>query len=570
MKQHLQRLGKLFFLSTLMLLISCQNDDPALSTHEGHAHADRNKISMAQFRNETLIKDFKPLAQVPVAQNSIAGKNTAPEDFAIDTVAIKKHIDETGSITYSFRIYPLEADADTSKKFNLVYIKQDNVWQTSILSFKANENPSNQNQALYSDLENLYDSRIGGGSNICVTETWSVQCDGSCHGSCDGFNCPTGQCLKRSVSVFSCSGGGGGDTGGGGSPNPGSPVTPGGGGNAPVNPYQFTPNILENPIFDSPEYLRAYRAQSFWEAMSLMNAQGWASQNSSIYLDILNSLLDNYNIENIEFAKEMVSALIGGSEVDINNQIILAPTFNNNQKAKCVFVKMISQNQSFFKSIIDNTFASSKTAFLKFEIKDIPPEPDGTYQALTTPIYNNSGNRYYNITLDRNFVNNASTIEIAFTLIHELIHAELLERCIKLNLVRSMSPVSIAFYDSPLILSSKTAIFNALINHYLHYNGSINSQWNHDLMNVFNYRAKISAYLAQVHSLLDPNNNFANALNSSTTNPSHYSENEVFEFISWLGLEGTQDYINLSQNTKNNINYFDSFTRTNYTQNCNN
>jgi len=309
MKQKLLRLGKFFFLSTAMLLMSCQNDEPALSTHEGHAHADRNKISMAQFRNETLIKHFKALAQVPVAQNSITGKNTAPEDFAIDTLAIKKHIDETGSITYSFRIYPLEADADPSKKFNLVYMKEDNVWQTSILSFKANENPSDQNQALYSDLENLYDSRIGGGSNICVTETWSVQCDGSCHGSCDGFNCPTGQCLQRSVSVFSCPSGGGGDTGGGGSPNPGSPVTPGGGGNVPVNPYQFTPNILENPIFDSPEYLRAYRAQSFWEIMVLMNAQGWASQNSSIYLDILNSLLDNYNIENIEFAKWSINYL---------------------------------------------------------------------------------------------------------------------------------------------------------------------------------------------------------------------------------------------------------------------
>ena len=203
MQKQLKRFGGILFFCGAMLLMSCQNDEPTTSTHEGHAHADRNKISMAQFKNETLIKDFKPLAQVPVAQNSTTGKNTAPEDFAIDTVAIKKHIDETGSITYSFRIYPLVADADSSKKFNLVYIKEDNIWQTSILSFKANENPSDQNQALYSDLENLYDSRIGGGSNICVTETWSVQCDGSCHGSCDGFNCPTGQCLKRSVSAVS-------------------------------------------------------------------------------------------------------------------------------------------------------------------------------------------------------------------------------------------------------------------------------------------------------------------------------------------------------------------------------
>ncbi|WP_333659559.1 hypothetical protein, partial [Flavobacterium sp.] len=240
----------------------------------------------------------------------------------------------------------------------------------------------------------------------------------------------------------------------------------------------------------------------------------------------------------------------------------------------CVFNKLISQNNSFFKNVIINSFSSSKIANITFEIKYIPPTPTGTFLALTSTTYNPPGqNTFVKITLNTTFVANASTIQIAHALIHELIHAELMQRCIKLGLIEYILPDGrVKFLNNPVVFQDENEIFSALIQYYHNIPGKTtisNEQWNHDLFNVFNYRQKITENLLQINNILDPTNSFNNVLNNASLNPSNYTLAQVFEFMAWFGLEGTQDYIALPSTTQTDIINVENLVNANYTQTCN-
>lgn len=317
------------FVSAL-LMSNCQTEDLTAEKNQ-HSHAeDRNKISLSIFKKETGITNFNAITTVAISED-ITGK-VEPSNFIIDTLYAKRHISDIGESTYSFRIYPILDHTDLEKKYNLIYRKVNNIWHTSIVSFKVQLNVSSQGEISITDFENLYDSQLGEKSMMCIEETFSIQCDGSCHGSCDGFACPTGQCIKHTISTVPCGGGGGPSTGGGGinpggggtnpgggGTNPGAGVTnPGGGGSAPVNPYQFTPNMWENPVFDDPNYLKAVRAQLLYDYVSLINATQWASNNQAAYLQLTNWLVDSYTVAKFEAAKELIDVLKEYQQVDLN------------------------------------------------------------------------------------------------------------------------------------------------------------------------------------------------------------------------------------------------------------
>lgn len=297
----------------------------------------------------------------------------------------------------------------------------------------------------------------------------------------------------------------------------------------------------------------------------------WATMNAeavnSLAEYLRNALADNFNsvyIENIRnFYTNVFNALMSGTSINninFDDKIINQLT----GKAKCVYDKLVQLNSSFFSNLINNVFQSSKEAHIKFEIGNIPDDNNFSYKARTYPSYNGS-NRFYRIRLKTEFVQNASTIEIALALIHEVIHAELLDRSIQSGLVINISPSGSYTFQNygNLSVHNNTTIFNALTTYYKNL-GNGNPQWNHDQFNIFGYRTKLIENLKQIHPWLDNQNNpLINFINSDSVID---DLDDFFSYLSWEGLEGTQEYNNVNQTKKD---YISQYVRSKYNKNCN-
>src|SRR5690606_11826641 len=238
-----------------------------------------------------------------------------------------------------------------------------------------------------------------------------------------------------------------------------------------------------------------------------------------------------------------------GGKVDFLNKVILDSTVTNSQKVKCVYDKLKNLSNTIFDDIINNHFDSAKNANIRFEIGNTP----GGEDAITLPYIGNPNDIFstsnYKIIINSNIVNNLSTIEIALIFIHESIHAELFERCFRLGLISAITfdngLPKVYFSSNPNIpYSISNIIFSALAIQY--YNNGQNSQWNHDLFTIGNHRERMAQNLIDIHQQLnDPNNDFlTNVNNDPNAVGTPYTIQQLMNYISWIGLEGTQDYIN--------------------------
>jgi hypothetical protein len=251
--------------------------------------------------------------------------------------------------------------------------------------------------------------------------------------------------------------------------------------------------------------------------------------------------------------------------VDFGEQVILDDSFINNQKAKTVYNKLKGLSNSIFNDIITGHFESSKEAHVKFDIGNIPDDNNFTYKARTYASYNGS-EKFIRIRLKDAFVENASTMEIALAIIHELVHAELLVRSIDSGLILSINSngtYTFQNYGAPSPLNNLT-IFNALTTYYKNL-GNGNPQWNHDQFNVFGLRDEIKENLLAIHPWLDNQTDpFENYL---TSGPIIFSSlSDYFSYLAWAGLEGTQEYHSLSSTEKAKISFAINLLN-NYTQN---
>lgn len=231
-------------------------------------------------------------------------------------------------------------------------------------------------------------------------------------------------------------------------------------------------------------------------------------------------------------------------------------------------------------------FDSPNTANIKITIGAIPQQLPQSTLAYTYTTYNRSSifdfeqGKLKNIRINPNILQNATTLEIARMLIHEIIHAELINRCIELGFIESMNSLgNVIFVDDPINNTIQEIIFNFLLTKYNAFEPSsspnTNPNWNHDLFNAVNYRLSLAQDLVNIHPLLnDTNNDFLNLINNNPNNVGGtYTLDEVMNYISWIGLEGTSDYLNSIVNTQaelNNLNFIKSVLRDDYNMNCNN
>jgi len=285
-------LARLLALTLFAIFISCNEE--LYDIKDQHDGVDKNKISLTQFKNETNIGRIDPIVSVP-STKSLSSKTKAQlSDFIIDTLAIKKLVSENNKTTYTFRIYPLSSIAQPNEIYNLVYRKVNHNWETSIFYLKKFPKTDNK-QKIFEKIERIDGGKItnsltskSSSSGSCTYETISVHCDGSCkvgepggYSQCDGFECPTGQCLQRSITWLSCDAG---TEDGGGSYNTGNTSGPGGG--AGSEPYTYSPNIYDNNIYEDPNYINEINREYFLEDLDY-GSQVWATDKLESYNPII-------------------------------------------------------------------------------------------------------------------------------------------------------------------------------------------------------------------------------------------------------------------------------------------
>jgi hypothetical protein len=274
-------LARFLVLALLVTITACNEE--LYDIKEQHNGLDKNKISLTQFKKETNIGSVEPIVSISTTKSISSKTKTQLSDFVIDTLAIKRHISENNKTTYSFRIYPLTAVAKPNEIYNLVYRLVNGNWEKSIFYLLRKETAT-EDHKLFEKIELIYGSTINkittskaSSFEMCVYEVPIAQCNGSCRtGVCDGLSCSTGECIVTQVRYEICSSGG--SSTGGVSPDPGGTFSSGGG---TPDPYSYSPNTYDNPVFDDAYLIYLARREQIWTNLGDV-ARGFFAKDENI------------------------------------------------------------------------------------------------------------------------------------------------------------------------------------------------------------------------------------------------------------------------------------------------
>lgn len=356
---------KLFNIIFLLALVASCSEE--IYETQSKVNFTDNEIQFEQFKTETGLTKFKVNLDIS-NQNQALNKTLSMVDFVIDTVAIKKHISIDKKNTYSFRIYPINSGKEHGKFYNIVYRKENNKWESSIVSFKKNEG-SNHKQNKYKDVVDIYNSAMRGG---CTMEIITIRCNGSCtrndkNAECDGFACETGECLQHTFSTVPCneSGTSGGAYVGTVQTSPDSTTNPAGGGGVEPqlnlqNPYVFIPNDTENPYFVGRNYINQVKAQEFWVSLGIEN-QTWAVNNTTDYL-----LLIQYQIES-DWSTD--SNFFSHDMIGITKEISQKYT-ENPGVSEVIYAAIYAKKHNYLNSNLDSNFFNNVNTYSSLNLID--------------------------------------------------------------------------------------------------------------------------------------------------------------------------------------------------------
>jgi len=355
----------ILFLLTLFTFVSCEKDLYEDAIQKSH----QKRISFSQFKSETKVKEFETLFRVPLAHNGAANRSAELSDFIIDTLAVQKYVSENNKTTYSFRIYSLATSVEIDEKYNLVYTKVDDNWEKTIIAFKERLNATaSENQ--YEEFVKIYDTRIPNTtssaiSEVCFTETYLFHCTntGQCRdtGVCDGCYL----CVTRVVSVNFCGSSGGGIT----NPETGSGSNPGDAGYIPLDPFEFSPNLFDNPVYDNVDYINACKANHFFSNLS-DGQKLWVGQHLNSYFQLVNNMIaNNWSPESVSFGNSLINVCSqNNSSFTFDNTITSenAISFNNFQDFQNHINTFV--NNTTNTSILEDNGDNTKTSRFHFSL----------------------------------------------------------------------------------------------------------------------------------------------------------------------------------------------------------
>jgi len=502
------------------MFISC--NDELYDIKDQHNGVDKSKISLAQFKNETNIDKVEPILSLSTTKSISSKTKTQLSDFVIDTLAVKRHISENNKTTYSFRIYPLTAVAKPNEIYNLVYRLVNGNWEKSIFYLLKKDKVA-EDHKLFEKIELIYGSTVKKittsktSSFECTIELMTIQCDGNpfCtgRGACDGFACETGQCIKSTISYATCSSGG--SSTGGGYSDPGN--TSGSGGGA-SDPYVYSPNTYDNPVYDDSNYINAVKRSYVWYNIGDA-AQGFFASNQE-NINYFNETIqyqinNNWSPESYVFAHETRNRKIENPTVfNSITPFVIETKIDDIQLNPCL-KGIMEQLKMATNSDIANVMAKLDATNVYNLTMKMGTVGIGNY-AETIKISQNN----YQTTVTQDTYTSASKLYRATALLHETIHAYMLSVVDDYNTYPTNAP----FTDFPELFK----IYVSKINH-------------------------VSTALAAQHE--DMANKYVDAIASaleeyqtSTTGiPSSLADKQVFLDLAWSGLQGTAVYNKKSQ-----------------------
>jgi len=332
------KIGLYLFLTTFFF--NCQNEDFSIEEKHELEHKNYN-ISFLEFKNETNIKNFKPILKTKISNKKYLNKNNTLDEsnFLTDTTNIKRFENpENNKITYSFKIYPLNNTINDKEYYNLVYEKDGDNWSEMIF-FNTDEIKEGTDNLTLKTSEMVYNSR-GPSGNWSEVVTTNFHCTG-CVGACDFCSL----CVSTSVSYIYVGGGSSGsidgtiDAGsssGGGGSNSSSIYIP--------NPYTAGEQDINNPLYilasevstytnSLPQNLQTIIAGESWFFPTIFNyfnnngVINTTKANVTNALNDYNNLVADFNIGNVRarerFKYWAFNTLLYNNRNNVNSQAIL-------------------------------------------------------------------------------------------------------------------------------------------------------------------------------------------------------------------------------------------------------
>ncbi|MGB4776450.1 MAG: hypothetical protein WBP45_14835 [Daejeonella sp.] len=199
---------------------------------------------------------------------------------------------------------------------------------------------------------------------------------------------------------------------------------------------------------------------------------------------------------------EPVDTEVDPNALDTN----MTAKFYKNEKARCALNKLLQNN--YYKTALNNFIGENKPIDLTFELAQIEDPLVNGHTKLKPSDWSSTN---IELTLNENKINNIPSIEVALTLLHEGIHAEIFRKILSIH--------------GPSHLNIDN--FPSLFNMYAQYKG-----YQHEF--IANYYVDIMGNALKQYD----NNKF---------------DMDYYKALAWRGLEGTDVYINLNAATKAGI-----------------
>jgi hypothetical protein len=584
----------LLVLGLLLFTFSCQKNDQFEDTKVAAEIQAEKTIYFETLHKHKITQKYKDLG-ITVSQHNtrvssqrlISASNDA---FIIDDSEAQIIEQDNGSTTFSFFVYratetPFVIENYVYQSFPNGDYAQYLISFTYELNAQGNKTYQSTNSSItLIDDDNLLLSRSSG----CVPEIVDAQevtvcgfigCTGgsshlpgeedqcACYvaaNNCDPYNW---ECRTSTAYTYEdCSSGGRDDYND--TEQPGGGTNNGSGSGINFIPPKENPSPVYEDILNClrPRFESTNEERDGTEALlAQLNMAQWG--------EMSNYLTDN---ECSDEARDFVDlALDEGGKVDFEDQIILDQSFNNNQKAKCVYELLKQIDSAVFSKILES-FDNNKEARLTLKVGNVPlvgltPEAAKTLPKANGPNFI----RTFDLVLDAAFIEHASLMEIAAVIVHEAIHAEIFERCIQLGIISQVtydsSWVVYANFSNGQVISSNFSdlLFATLIDQYSSYGGgSINPNWQHDIFAVAGYKERISADLAIYYELLDDSlNPFENNLNNGTI--IDVKMEEYFDLLLWASISQTPEYKNLNPLELTKLSQIKNQTDIYYNHDCN-
>lgn len=302
----------LLFLLTLVF-INCSKDDQ-LENHTHGTHNHNDEISFKQFKNETGINKFEYYKKANISKSTDFHARTIESEFITDTTGIKKYVDPINNkTTYSFKIYPIAETLSSNEYYNLVYEKIGTEWNEIIFFNTEKTNPTDARKLESSEM--VY-NRVSGRDGFTEVITYSIQCNGSCSGVCDGFACPTGECIKTTITYVYTGIEDNGDGSNGNPPGSGNPPSNGGGGGEGNGIY--IPNPYDGEADpNNADFMLAGQVASFTNTLP-NNLQTLISNYPFIYPYLVDFCRNNGYTVNSRNTQKMTTALTNFYNFQLN------------------------------------------------------------------------------------------------------------------------------------------------------------------------------------------------------------------------------------------------------------